>query len=153
MNDAGIAGGRNLAERAVGHRRIRVVELRVVKKIEEFRAIFQSIALAEVKGLVRRKIDVEGSRPDQRIAAYVAESVVGRRREGAGCEPLRELGRSGSTGLVRCGDELRLIVGIFGKTERVIAARLDIQREAALPRPDRRGFPAAEKGLRQTLFG
>src|SRR6476469_1219971 len=53
---------------------------------------------------------------------------------------------------MRCCDELRLIVGILWKTERVVSAGCDVQRETALPRPDRRCFPAAEQYFLYTVF-
>jgi len=58
LSDARVARGCYLSERAVGHSRIRISELRVVQEVEELRAIFQPVPFTESEGLVRREIDV-----------------------------------------------------------------------------------------------
>ena len=125
----------------------------MIEEVEKLRPVLQLEPLAKREFLVNGEVNVEGAGSDQGIPADVAESVVLRRGEGAGREPLGNLIAAGTRRVLRRGDKLSLVIGIRRNAERGICAGGDVQREAALPGPDPRCLPSAEEGFCQPVLG
>ena len=80
-------------------------ELRVVKGVEEFKALFQLRALRELRVFIQSEVEVVDSATAQRVSACVAERTVGFRvsarwasRPGAACERRNRSSCSTSSG-------------------------------------------------------